>query len=148
MTQERHISVWRNCLNFIQQNIDPRQFKLWFTPIRPVSLIESTLTVEVPSEFFREYLAAHQNEFREAVRILSLTGASLDIECFKKDKPGIERVSDDLKKFYNCKNFYFIFSSKILVGTLDILRILKKLTFCIKTEASFCAFLHRCGAGR
>ena len=56
MTQERHISVWRNCLNFIQQNIDPRQFKLWFTPIRPVSLIESTLTVEVPSEFFREYL--------------------------------------------------------------------------------------------
>ena len=56
MIQERHISVWTNCLNFIQQNIDPKQFNLWFKPIKPVSLVESTLTVEVPSEFFREYL--------------------------------------------------------------------------------------------
>ena len=56
MTQQRHISVWNNCLRFIVQNIDPRQFNLWFTPIRPVSLVESTLTVEVPSEFFREYV--------------------------------------------------------------------------------------------
>ncbi len=56
MVQERHISVWNNCLNFIQQNIDPKQFQLWFRPIKPVSLVESTLTIEVPSEFFREYL--------------------------------------------------------------------------------------------
>ncbi len=56
MIQERHISVWNNCLNFIQQNIDPKQFNLWFRPIKPVSLVESTLTIEVPSEFFREYL--------------------------------------------------------------------------------------------
>ncbi len=56
MIPEKHISVWNNCLNFIQQNIDPKQFNLWFRPIRPVSLVESTLTIEVPSEFFREYL--------------------------------------------------------------------------------------------
>ena len=56
MTSEKHISVWRNCLNFIGQNLDHKQFNLWFRPIKPVSLVESTLTVEVPSEFFREYL--------------------------------------------------------------------------------------------
>ena len=56
MTQERHISVWNNCLHFIQQNIDPKQFQIWFRPIKPVSLSEATLTLEVPSEFFREYL--------------------------------------------------------------------------------------------
>ena len=56
MTQERHISVWNNCLNFTQQNIDPKQFHTWFRPIKPVSLVEATLTLEVPSEFFREYL--------------------------------------------------------------------------------------------
>ena len=56
MIQERHISVWNNCLHFIQQNIDPKQFSVWFRPIKPVSLAESTLTLEVPSEFFREYL--------------------------------------------------------------------------------------------
>ena len=56
MTKDRHIAVWQNCLNFIRQNIDPQQFDVWFRPIRPVTLVESTLTVEVPSEFFREYL--------------------------------------------------------------------------------------------
>ncbi|MBQ6688348.1 MAG: chromosomal replication initiator protein DnaA [Bacteroidales bacterium] len=56
MILDKHISVWNNCLNFIQQNIEPKQFKLWFGPIKPVSLVDSTLTVEVPSEFFREYL--------------------------------------------------------------------------------------------
>ena len=56
MTQERHISVWNNCLKFIQNNIDQQQFKVWFGQIKALSLVESTLTVEVPSEFFREYL--------------------------------------------------------------------------------------------
>ncbi len=56
MLTEKHISVWNNCLNFIQSNIDSKQFSLWFRPIRPVSLVDSTLTIEVPSEFFREYL--------------------------------------------------------------------------------------------
>ena len=56
MTSERHISVWNNCLNFIGQNIDPKQFAVWFRPIKPVSLEDATLLVEVPSEFFREYL--------------------------------------------------------------------------------------------
>jgi len=56
MLQNKHINVWDNCLRFIQQNIDPKQFNLWFRPIKPVSLVESTLTVEVPSEFFREYV--------------------------------------------------------------------------------------------
>ena len=35
MTLEKHISVWNNCLNFIRQNIDPKQFGLWFKPIKP-----------------------------------------------------------------------------------------------------------------
>lgn len=56
MTSEKHISVWNNCLQFIRQNIEPQQFNIWFKPIVPVSLTDSTLTVEVPSEFFREYL--------------------------------------------------------------------------------------------
>ena len=56
MSQERHISVWNNCLNFIRQNIEPQQYDVWFKPIVPLSLEDNMLTVEVPSEFFREYL--------------------------------------------------------------------------------------------
>jgi len=57
MTQDqRHIDVWNNCLNIISQIIEPQPFNTWFKKIRPVSLVESELTVEVPSNFFREYL--------------------------------------------------------------------------------------------
>ena len=70
-------------------------------------------------ETFREYLVTHQDEFREALRVLSLTGATLEIERFKKDKPGIERVYDDLKGFYNCKSFFFIYSSGEMQKLID-----------------------------
>ena len=53
---ERHIAVWNNCLQIIANNIDPQKFNTWFKPIRPVSLVDSTLTVEVPSDFFRDYI--------------------------------------------------------------------------------------------
>lgn len=54
--REKHIDVWNNCLSIIGQIIDPTPFNTWFKPVRPVSFVESTLTVEVPSDFFREYL--------------------------------------------------------------------------------------------
>lgn len=69
MNQERHISVWSNCLHFIEQNIEPQQFNTWFRPIKSVSLVESALTVEVPSEFFREYLeGAYLNILKAALK--------------------------------------------------------------------------------
>lgn len=54
--QERHIAVWNNCLQIIGNNIDPQKFNTWFKPIRPVSLEGTRLTVEVPSDFFRDYI--------------------------------------------------------------------------------------------
>ena len=57
MTGEtRHIAIWNNCLQIIGNNIDPQKFDMWFRPIKPVSIDGSTLTIEVPSDFFREYL--------------------------------------------------------------------------------------------
>ncbi len=53
---ERHISVWNECLRIFEQNVEPKQFDVWFKTIVPVSLEDSTLTVEVPTDFFRSYL--------------------------------------------------------------------------------------------
>ena len=53
---ERHISVWDECLRIFEQNVDPKQFNVWFKTIEPGSLEDSTLTVEVPTDFFRSYL--------------------------------------------------------------------------------------------
>ena len=53
---ERHISIWNECLRIFEQNVDPKQFNVWFKTIVPISLVGSTLTVEVPTDFFRSYL--------------------------------------------------------------------------------------------
>ncbi len=52
----KHLDRWNNCLQIISQIVEPQHFETWFKKIRPVSLVDSTLTVEVPSDFFREYL--------------------------------------------------------------------------------------------
>ncbi len=59
-------------------------------------------------ECFRETLAENQQLFRKALGFIEFTGAELHISSFKKDKPGIERVDNDLKRFYNCKDFMFV----------------------------------------
>ena len=48
--------MWNECLRIFEQNVDPKQFNVWFKTIVPVSLEESTLTIEVPTDFFRSYL--------------------------------------------------------------------------------------------
>lgn len=54
--QDRHISVWNECLGIFEKNVDPKQFEVWFKTIAPKSIQGSTLTVEVPTDFFRNYL--------------------------------------------------------------------------------------------
>jgi chromosomal replication initiator protein len=55
---DRHISIWSHFLKIVEQIVEPQKFTTWFKPVRPVSVVDSTLTVEVPSDFFREYLEA------------------------------------------------------------------------------------------
>jgi chromosomal replication initiator protein len=51
--------VWQNCLNIIKDNVSPQGFKTWFEPIKPVKLENKVLTIQVPSQFFYEWLEEH-----------------------------------------------------------------------------------------
>ncbi len=52
-------SVWKNCLVFIKDNIQPQAFKTWFEPIKPIKLSDNALSIQVPSKFFYEWLEEH-----------------------------------------------------------------------------------------
>lgn len=54
-----HVEVWEACLNVIKDNINHQSFKTWFLPIKPVKLEDNVLTIEVPSQFFYEWLEEH-----------------------------------------------------------------------------------------
>jgi chromosomal replication initiator protein len=52
-------AVWENCLNVIKDNISHQSFKTWFEPIKPIKLEDDVLTIQVPSQFFYEWLEEH-----------------------------------------------------------------------------------------
>ncbi|MFY0599720.1 MAG: chromosomal replication initiator protein DnaA [Cyclobacteriaceae bacterium] len=51
-----HQKTWDNCLQFIKERIPAQSFKTWFEPIVPVREHEDVLTIQVPSQFFYEWL--------------------------------------------------------------------------------------------
>lgn len=51
-----HQEIWNNCLGIIRDIISPVSYKTWFEPIVPIKMEGQTLTIQVPSSFFYEYL--------------------------------------------------------------------------------------------
>ncbi|MCK4678681.1 MAG: hypothetical protein KAT48_11155, partial [Bacteroidales bacterium] len=54
-----HKEVWNNCLEIIKDNLNFQTYKTWFVPIYPVKLDDNVLTIQVPSQFFYEWLEEH-----------------------------------------------------------------------------------------
>nr|HPI55386.1 chromosomal replication initiator protein DnaA [Chitinophagaceae bacterium] len=54
--------IWENCLKVIKDNISWQSYKTWFEPIKPVALEGNVLVIEVPSQFFYEWLEEHYVE--------------------------------------------------------------------------------------
>ncbi|MCZ6694844.1 MAG: chromosomal replication initiator protein DnaA [Bacteroidetes bacterium] len=54
-----HEKVWNNCLGTIIDKISEQSYKTWFEPIIPLKLQDKVLTIQVPSQFFYEWLEEH-----------------------------------------------------------------------------------------
>ena len=52
-------TVWSDCLEIIRQGVDEQNFKTWFKPIVPLHNEGDVLTIQVPSQFFYEWLEEH-----------------------------------------------------------------------------------------
>ncbi len=52
-------TVWSDCLEVIRQEVDEQNFNTWFKPISPLRSDADVLTIQVPSQFFYEWLEEH-----------------------------------------------------------------------------------------
>jgi len=60
--------VWDACLERIEERVTSLSFKTWFQPIVPQKLVGSKLTVQVPSQFFYDWVEQHYNSLiRETI---------------------------------------------------------------------------------
>ncbi|WP_290664486.1 MULTISPECIES: chromosomal replication initiator protein DnaA [Ignavibacterium] len=54
-------SVWKNCLTIIKDGVNPLTFNTWFLPIRPVSFENNIIKIQLPTQFFWEWIDEHYN---------------------------------------------------------------------------------------
>ncbi|UTW62578.1 chromosomal replication initiator protein DnaA [bacterium SCSIO 12741] len=59
MSIKHQDEVWNNCLSVIKDNVNLQSYKTWFEPIKPLRLKDNVLTIQVPSQFFYEWLEEH-----------------------------------------------------------------------------------------
>lgn len=53
--------VWKECLKIIKENVPFITYNTWFLPIKPLNLEKSTLRIQVPNNFFVEWIDEHYN---------------------------------------------------------------------------------------
>jgi chromosomal replication initiator protein len=49
-------TIWANCLTYIRENVGEQPYITWFKPIVPLRYEDGALTIQVPSQFFYEWL--------------------------------------------------------------------------------------------
>lgn len=52
-------TIWNDCLAIIKLEVDEHGFETWFKPIVPLRTNGEVLTIQVPSQFFYEWLEDH-----------------------------------------------------------------------------------------
>ena len=58
---EQAQGVWSACLDLVRESVNSQSFKTWFEPIIPLNLESGKLTIQVPSQFFYDWLEEHYN---------------------------------------------------------------------------------------
>lgn len=87
------VEIWEKCLSIICDNIPPQSYNTWFAPINPISLDKDVLTIQVPSQFFYEWLEEHYiSLLRKTIRMVIGPGATLEYSViidnnYDKSKP-------------------------------------------------------------
>jgi chromosomal replication initiator protein len=82
--------VWAACLDLIKDGVNTQSFRTWFEPILPIGLRDGRLTIQVPSQFFYDWLEEHYYSLvsNTVTRVLG-HGVSLEY-VVRKDEPSLE----------------------------------------------------------
>lgn len=58
----RCVDIWSKTLSLIRENLNHQTFITWFEPITPIGISNKELTVQIPSQFFYEFIERHYSE--------------------------------------------------------------------------------------
>jgi chromosomal replication initiator protein len=80
--------VWTACLDLIKESVNTQSFKTWFEPILPLELNAQRLTIQVPSQFFYDWLEEHYDGLiRGTITRVLGANASMEYSVRKEELP-------------------------------------------------------------
>ncbi len=96
---------WTTCLGVIRESVNTQSFKTWFEPIVPLAIAGNKLTLQVPSQFFCDWLDEHYYGLINTTlaRVLG-KGARLEYTirteetAVEEEHPALPAVSADLPR--------------------------------------------------
>ncbi|MEM6735561.1 MAG: chromosomal replication initiator protein DnaA [Bacteroidota bacterium] len=110
-----HELIWKNCLEFIKERIPNQSFSTWFQPIIPLKSEGNILTIQVPSQFFYEWLEEHYvHTLKDAIAREMGPSARLEYSVV------MENESNWNSKSTSFKTNHLGDKNKVDVDTLDV----------------------------
>ncbi len=111
--------IWDNFLSLIKQKVTPNAYATWFKPTRLSKIEDSVLTIQVPSQFFYEWLESHYNDvIKEALHtavgpkaklvysvIMDSATQSVQLPSMKKKETSRHQSSTNLNHRFTFDNF-------------------------------------------
>ena len=58
----KSVDIWTKTLSLIRENLNEQTIITWFEPIIPISFADNKLTVQIPSQFYYEFIEKHYKE--------------------------------------------------------------------------------------
>ena len=93
------VNLWNQCLKIVKDNVSDSVFSTWFTPIVPLKYEDEDFTIQVPSQFFYEYI---EEKYADLIyqALLRVTGKAIllnyriIVDTSNKEKGGVILPSD------------------------------------------------------
>src|SRR5712692_4604748 len=79
--------IWSECLNLIRGRVNNQNFKAWFEPIKPVRMIDGKFVIQIPSQFFCDWLDEHHYSLlTEVLTKVTGVGVVVDYEVVSEER--------------------------------------------------------------
>ena len=96
-SNEEAIAVWNNTLQLIKENVHEQSFITWFKPIVPLLINSERIILQVPSQFFYDWLEGHYSEMIRS-KLLEASQMNLQIDYHVKQTIiSTKNISDALQ---------------------------------------------------
>jgi chromosomal replication initiator protein len=86
--------IWNECLSIIKENVTLITYNTWFIPIKPISLHNNTLSVQLPGNFFYEWIEQHYNSILNH-SLKTVLGENAKLDYVIVEEEGVDLFSDN-----------------------------------------------------